>query len=1005
MKRIKGFSRQQLDRRVARVEPLVKRALNEALRSVTIRLDGTVIRAAGADQGGAQPSAVVTVDDLGSIATVWREQVAGVIMPLVGEIYNESAAVISRRIAQALVTDVPAIPQETAQQYLSQAENRLRNVSDHVWETARNELIEGMQKGESSQELAQRITGSAGLTESRAMATARTEVISASNIGSLTQVKVGGFTGKKEWLDTNDSRTRESHRLAGGQKVPIEGKFTVGGYAMDCPGDHNAPADETVQCRCTLAYDLDEESTVDSVTAALGDPVENADDDELEDALDEGVDEEEEDSGPQHTGAMIALVPSAEDIDRITLAGGEAPEELHLTLYFLGEAEMYPQATQQQIIETVMSLCATQVAIQGEGFGVSYWNPDAEPCIVMNVGGEQLSEAREGVGEALEEIWAACLPDQHSPWIPHITLAYTNNTALIVQAASATGPITFDRVRVAFGEEVTDVPLYSGIGVIASADTGVTVREIPLTSMAASGDPNVVPPGKPAAPTAPPVGDAAMTDMSGTAWEGILVIEGVETGDGRMFSEGSLTWDQPPLALRWVPSDEGEHKGAVTTGRIDNVWRDPQSPATIRGSGVFDDQGVHGAEALRLVRGQFLKGVSVDVDSVKDADVEYVMPESQADPESASDDDVLMDLFAMPELMIFHKGRLRAATLCDIPAFTEAQIWLTDGTMDMTQSAPAGEAYALDKQFTHGCGDNVNITACAVGIGALLTDPRLPLDMSQRKATYDHLSEHLQAAGLTPQPFEAASFSEEVAALVAGLVPVDTEAPPEAWFTDPQLPGPTPITITNEGRIFGHGAVWGTCHTGFADACVTPPEENEHAYFRQGELVTREGSRFAVGHITLGTGHAPTFGVDPRRAVEHYDNTGTVVADVVSGNDEYGIWVSGSVRPGLPPARIRELRAAKLSGDWRRIGGSLRLVAFLAVNVPGFPVPRLKTEVKEGRQLSLVASGVVTDTPVKGTSGRREALESMKLSLQRRLGRDPKSRALALRAKVHGGEH
>jgi hypothetical protein len=86
-------------------------------------------------------------------------------------------------------------------------------------------------------------------------------------------------------------------------------------------------------------------------------------------------------------------------------------------------------------------------------------------------------------------------------------------------------------------------------------------------------------------------------------------------------------------------------------------------------------------------------------------------------------------------------------------------------------------------------------------------------------------------------------------------------------------------------------------------------------------------------------------------AASHYDHTGTVAADVRAGEDEHGIWVAGALRPTLTDEQIRTFRAAPLSGDWRRIGGRLELVAALAVNTPGFPVPRTRARV-------LVASGV-----------------------------------------------
>src|SRR5205085_943051 len=51
------------------------------------------------------------------------------------------------------------------------------------------------------------------------------------------------------------------------------------------------------------------------------------------------------------------------------------------------------------------------------------------------------------------------------------------------------------------------------------------------------------------------------------------------------------------------------------------------------------------------------------------------------------------------------------------------------------------------------------------------------------------------------------------------------------------------------------------------------------------------------------------------------------------------------------------LRASAPSGDWRRIGGNLELVGLLAVNVPGFPVPRPQVlTAAGGQQLALVAA-------------------------------------------------
>lgn len=63
---------------------------------------------------------------------------------------------------------------------------------------------------------------------------------------------------KKEWLATQDGRTRESHLAAerryteGGEigAIPIDDKFIVGGIEMLHPGDKSAPLKEFINCRC-----------------------------------------------------------------------------------------------------------------------------------------------------------------------------------------------------------------------------------------------------------------------------------------------------------------------------------------------------------------------------------------------------------------------------------------------------------------------------------------------------------------------------------------------------------------------------------------------------------------------------------------------------------------------------------------------------------------------------------------------------------------------------------
>jgi ketosteroid isomerase-like protein len=197
---------------------------------------------------------------------------------------------------------------------------------------------------------------------------------------------------------------------------------------------------------------------------------------------------------------------------------------------------------------------------------------------------------------------------------------------------------------------------------------------------------------------------------------------------------------------------------------------------------------------------------------------------------------------------------------------------------------------------------------------------------------------------------------EKMAALMAGAAPV---APPKEWFDDPKLTGPTPMHIGDDGRVYGHVAVWDTCHVGIGDSCVKPPKTaTSYAYFHTGEVKTEDGSRVPVGRLTYGGGHAaPNLGY--RAAAEHYDRTSNTGAYVRAGEDEHGIWVAGMLAPDADEAAVFKMRAAPLSGDWRRVGGNLEMVAALHVNTAGFPIPRVLTAGADQDAFSLVAAGAL----------------------------------------------
>jgi hypothetical protein len=197
--------------------------------------------------------------------------------------------------------------------------------------------------------------------------------------------------------------------------------------------------------------------------------------------------------------------------------------------------------------------------------------------------------------------------------------------------------------------------------------------------------------------------------------------------------------------------------------------------------------------------------------------------------------------------------------------------------------------------------------------------------------------------------------------------------PPAEWFADPKLPRLTALTVEAGGRVYGHAFGWGTCHTGFPGECRTAPRGHGYAYFRLGSILCDDESEVAVGHITLDTVHA-ALDLGWSAASRHYGDTGCVVADIAFGDDRFGGWVAGALRPGVTETQTRKLRASPLSGDWRMIERRMEMVALLAVNAPGFPVPRLALAAS-GEVIGATGLGMLTvDDLIDSVLGEAEVV-------------------------------
>ncbi len=433
--------------------------------------------------------------------------------------------------------------------------------------------------------------------------------------------------------------------------------------------------------------------------------------------------------------------------------------------------------------------------------------------------------------------------------------------------------------------------------------------------------------------------------MKEYAWSGPIVFENILTGDNRVFKADSINWqeDTLPWAFRWQKHSGQGHAGSVPIGRVDRIER--KEDGSIWGFGVvIPELSVEADEYYKILKAGVGGGVSVDGDSAQFE----IQEQDKGQPK-----------------VEFSAMRLRALSAVDIPAFNGARIHLTDAEATELSTDEAVEELLetvdseelAEKSFPFEKKAKEEDDEDSEDEDKEDDEESEDDESKDSEDDKDEDEEDEEDEDKKKFPFDK---KKELAArvhgwnidesLVAAAIPT---LPTTEAFIDPNFEGPTPLTVTPDGKVFGHLALFNTCHIGFPGTCVKPPKGSKYQYFHTGQIETAEGDLVEVGKLTFKTGHA-SMNATPRIASEHYDNTGAVAADVRAGEDKFGIWVVGALRPHLSDEDIREFRAAPLSGDWRRIAGRLELVGALSVNTPGFPVPRVKALVASGETETLL---------------------------------------------------
>ncbi len=174
----------------------------------------------------------------------------------------------ARVVAQFEKSDFKNIDEATrqrwallAQEYVrNTAGQRIPNLLSNSDAALQRTIAAGIEEGAGPAVIARNIRAlDPNFTRPRAIRISRTEVIAASNLGSIEGAREVDPRMEKEWLATQEPGvTRNNHLATDGQRQKLDDPFIIAnsGARVMFPGDTSlgAPASETVNERCTLAY-------------------------------------------------------------------------------------------------------------------------------------------------------------------------------------------------------------------------------------------------------------------------------------------------------------------------------------------------------------------------------------------------------------------------------------------------------------------------------------------------------------------------------------------------------------------------------------------------------------------------------------------------------------------------------------------------------------------------------------------------------------------------------
>lgn len=963
---------------------------------------------------------VAAAFSVSSIREMWNRRIPRIMTPLRG-IFRRAAADTAAELDEPVPSDREL---DTAlEAYGDAVQPLLRTVGDNLAAEAQRTLAEGVNEGESLDQLKARMRQAFSDTSTqlgpvRADRIAQTEAVRAYNAGILAAAEAIEGPEKplvKQWVTRHDNKVRAPHKAADGQIQLLGDAFDVGGTPMQYPGDPTAPAALTINCRCVLKTAAPAQPAAEATAAGnlVAEPTEG--DTTMTDDADSLASRM-----PPQLKAYWLTGPGAAKIGWGTPGSfgrcvralrddfPQDPEGLCANLYkdatghWPGEKNEGESVELDDVEEAAPSLpklapwstpggdaLAYENQQTGDGRvfqpGALYWDGPGPWPLMANENFDSHDNA--ALAGAIQRM------DRQGDRLDSDGVLYLTQDVgleaamLLAQGAPLGVSVDLDDVDV----EMVDAKGGAGdayrarlvrASVLPMPDGGYTLAGETAPRMTAAGSSLVTEAQKmrfhvgPDGTVPSEAFDLVAAAGDPDAADGV-VLDAQHSGEYLMritrarvrgatlvtipaYAGARITLDSPELIS--PPVDEGYDLAAAATSDYDRVLRHVRSSKGPVGAGrVAQKLMIPIAAAQRLLAQAASRGEVVRLTRGLYTDATT----------SARADHMMYD-----DMVASVTGAV------DLPVASRELEWDGDAATGRVFEWADGDTGKLSQAYAYRDDEADPATKAAYKLGyADVIDGRLtivPRGVFAAEAAVNGARGGVdipadQLAGVKERLASVRAHVDEVtgeddmsdmqASAWAALA--DLPAMPAAWFREPTAeelpPGGAGVNYSG-GRIFGWVAQADEPHAGYAKRVVINDLGRiDTTHFLRQRFTLDDGSSVKAGAFTMNAGHHRD-GAECETSACQFDDTRTVAGIVTVGMNERGMWFSGAAAPWLSEWDRSVFMATQPSYHLKRgPRGDWQLRAVLAVPVPGHSSPLLASAVVERSQLALTAAATMVE--------------------------------------------